>query len=193
MMKKWLSAAVCSMMFAVPASYVMAQTHPAGSKADYDTAVKHADDNYKAAKVKCDGMSGNAKDVCKAEAKRDHNVAKADAEARRDGTEKAHAKAMKTKADGDYDVAKEMCDDKSGNDKDVCKKDAKTAHEKALGEAKVDKAAATGTRTDVAEARRDARKDTADAAYKADKERCDAMTGDSKDKCVADVKAKYAR
>ena len=99
--------------------------------------------------------------------------------------------AAQVKADRDYDVAKEMCDDKKGNDKDVCKKEAKAAHEQALGAAKVDKAAATGTRTDVAEARADARKDTHDAAYKADKEKCDAMTGDAKDKCQADVKAKY--
>ncbi|MCY1216714.1 hypothetical protein D9M72_285980 [compost metagenome] len=86
-----------------------------------------------------------------------------------------------------------MCDDKKGNDKDVCKKDAKAAHEKALMAAKVDKAAATGSRADVAEARADAKKDATDAAYKADKERCDAMSGESKDKCQADVKAKYSK
>ncbi len=75
MMKKWLSAAVCSMMFAAPAGFALAQTHT-GSKADYDAAVKQANDNYKAAIGKCDGMKGNAKDVCKAEAKRDRDVAK---------------------------------------------------------------------------------------------------------------------
>jgi len=139
MMKKWLTAAVCSMMIAAPAGFALAQTTAAGSKADYDAAVKQADADYKAATTKCDGMKANAKDVCKAEAKRDRDVAKAQAEARRDGTQKSMAKAEKTKADRDYDVAKEMCDDKKGNDKDVCKKDAKAAHEKALMAAKVDK------------------------------------------------------
>jgi hypothetical protein len=100
---------------------------------------------------------------------------------------------MKTKADRDYDVAKEMCDDKKGNDKDVCVKEAKATHERNLAPAKTEKAAATGTSTDVAEARADAKKDTVDAAYKADKEKCDAMSGDAKDKCQANVKAKYAK
>ncbi|MGO4812047.1 hypothetical protein AB4156_21040 [Cupriavidus sp. 2MCAB6] len=193
MMKKWLSAAVCSMMFAGPAAFTLAHAAPAGSKADYDAAVKTANANYKAARAQCDSLKDNAKDVCVKEAKRDEDVAKANAEAARDGTEKARAKADKVKADGDYSVAKEKCDDRKGNDKDVCVKEAKVAHEQALGVAKVEKAAATGTSTDVAEARADARKDTVEAAYKADKEKCDAMSGDAKDKCQANVKAKYAK
>ena len=115
------------------------------------------------------------------------------ADATRFGTDKARAKAEKVKADADYSVAKEKCEDVKGNDKAVCVKEAKVAHERALGSAKVEKAAATGTSTDVAEARADAKKDTVDAAYKADKQKCDALSGDAKDKCVADVKTKYAK
>ena len=151
MMKKWLSAAVCSMMFAGPAAFTLAHAAPAGSKADYDAAVKAASANYKAARAQCDSLKDNAKDVCVKEAKRDEDVAKANAEATRDGTAKARAKADKVKADADYSVAKEKCDDAKGNDKDVCVKEAKLAHERALGSAKVEKAAATGTSTDVAE------------------------------------------
>ncbi|WP_420993992.1 hypothetical protein ACKI2N_001340 [Cupriavidus sp. 30B13] len=192
MMKKWLIAAACSMMVAAPAGYALAQGAP-GSRADYDAAVKTANANYKSARAQCDSLKDNAKDVCVKEAKRDQDVAKANAEATRDGTAKARAKAEKTKADSDYAVAKEKCDDRKGNDKDVCAKEAKAAHERALGAANVDKAAATGTSTDVAEARRDAKKDTLDASYKADKEKCDALSGDAKDKCQANVQTRYGK
>ncbi|MFJ1257984.1 hypothetical protein [Cupriavidus sp. CuC1] len=170
-----------SAKFAGRAAFTLAHAAPAGSKADYDAAVKTANTNYKAARAQCDSLKGNAKAVCVKEAKRDEEVAKANAE------------ADKVKADADYSVGKEKCEDLKGNDKDVCVKDAKAAHEQALGSAKVEKAAATGTSTDVAEARADARKDSLEAAYKAEKEKCDAMSGDAKDKCVANVKAKYAK
>ena len=75
-MKKWLSAAVCSMMFAGPAAFTLAHAAPAGSKADYDAAVKTASANYKAARAQCDSLKDNAKDVCVKEAKRDEDVAK---------------------------------------------------------------------------------------------------------------------
>jgi hypothetical protein len=133
MMTKWLFAALFGMMAVAPGGAVLALTAPAaGSKADYDATVKQADADYKAASAKCGGMKANAKDICKAEAKRDRDVAKANAEAMRDGTAQAQAKAHKVKADRDYDVAKEMCDDRKGNAKDVCVKEAKVAHEKAL-------------------------------------------------------------
>ncbi|MEK7696468.1 MAG: hypothetical protein AAB419_13800 [Pseudomonadota bacterium] len=192
MMSKWLSAVVCSMLVATPAGMALAQA-PAGSKADHEAAIKQADADYKAASARCDGMKDNAKDVCKLEAKRDRDVARADADARHEGTEKAHAKAMKTKADRDYDVAKEMCDDRKGNEKDVCVKDAKAAHERALGTAKIEKAAATGSPEEVAQARRAAQKDNLDAAYEARKERCDAMSGDARSQCQADVAAKFGK
>jgi len=130
-------------------------------------------------------MKGNAKDVCKAQAKGDKDVAEANAEANYKGTEKAWWKARKAKADADYSVAKEKCDDLKGNDKDICQKDAKAAHVKAVADAKV--------AHETSEAKSDAREDINDANYKAAKERCDGMTGAGKDKCVDEVKAKYGK
>ena len=140
----------------------LAKAASEGVKADYDAAVKQADAQYKMARKKSGDMKANAKDVCKAQAKRDRDVAKANAKATRAGTAKAQAKAHKVKTDRDYDVAKEMCGDRKGKDKDVCVKKVKVAHKKALSAVRVEKAAATGTRKDIAEASREAKKDALD-------------------------------
>src|SRR6476619_4666368 len=72
---------------------------------------------YKADKDQCKSMSGNAKDVCQAEAKGKEKVAKAELEANYKNTDKAHNDARVAQADANYDVAKEKCDDLKGNDK----------------------------------------------------------------------------
>jgi regulator of protease activity HflC (stomatin/prohibitin superfamily) len=75
-------------------------------------------------KAQCDTMSGNAKDVCKEEAKGKEKVAKAEADAAYKNTPKAREAARIAHADATYNVAKEKCDDLSGNQKDVCVKEA---------------------------------------------------------------------
>ncbi|MDF6465613.1 hypothetical protein NLO50_25025, partial [Escherichia coli] len=64
-------------------------------------------------------MKGNDRDVCRAQAKGDYNVAKANAKVERDGTEAARNRAAKEKAEADYDVAKTKCDAMKGNEKDT--------------------------------------------------------------------------
>ncbi len=146
---------------------------------------------YKAAKEACDRLSGNAEDVCEAQAKADQRIAIADLDAKNKGTAKARADARVVRAEAQYDVAKEKCDDLSGNAKDVCVKDAKAAEAKAKAEAKADRADAhepgrADTRADASAANRDAQ-------YRAAMARCDALTGDAKTSCVAEAKTKFAR
>ena len=74
-------------------------------------------DQYDMDKKTCDGMDGNAKDVCEAEAKAKRDFAEADRE------------AYEKKRDAQYDVAKARCDGMDGDAKDACMKDAKTQHE----------------------------------------------------------------
>ena len=102
-----------------------------------DRKVHNADEErieseYKAAKEKCDAMSGNQKDICIAEAKGKERVAKAENDAK---TAKDHAKAQarveRVKADADYDVAKQKCQENKGNEKDVCLKQAKADRDRA--------------------------------------------------------------
>ncbi len=122
-------------------------------------AIKNAESQYKMDKAACDGMSGNAKDVCVEEAKGKEKVAKAEADAAFQNTPKARENAREARADANYEVAKEKCDDLAGNAKDVCVKEAKAAYVKAKADAKVDRVAAD-TRKDsadkTAEARREA-------------------------------------
>ena len=51
------------------------------SASEYGAAKDRAAADYKAAKAKCNGLSGNAKDVCVAESKAAEKKAKAEAEA----------------------------------------------------------------------------------------------------------------
>jgi len=183
-----------AMTLAVAAALGFAGSATAMTKAEMKTEKDRVETDYKTAKAKCDGLKGNAKDVCMAEAKGAHKVAKAELDARDKDTAKAREKVRVAKAEADYDVAKEKCDDMNGNNKDVCKKDAKAAFTAAKADAKVDKQV-TGARTDanekIAQVRQDANENKRDANYAAAKERCDSMNGDAKDRCVADAKARF--
>ena len=145
---------------------------------------------------RCSSLSGNAKDVCQAEAKGKEKVAKAQLEADYKNTDKARNEARVARADADYDVAKEKCDDLSGNQKDVCVKQAKAAHEKAKADAKVakvDQKTSANSAEKRADARKEAREDTRDAQYKVAVEKCDAMSGAAKDQCVKDAKMHFGK
>lgn len=95
----------------------MAQTM---SKNDYKTAMAGIAAEYKSDKTSCESLSGNANDVCMAEAKGKEKVAKADLNAHNKNTKQTRYEALVTKAEADYSVAKEECDDQAGNVKDVC-------------------------------------------------------------------------
>jgi hypothetical protein len=101
-----------------------------------DRKAKNAEEDrieaaYKADKAKCDGMNGNAKDVCEKEAKGKEKVAKAELDAKKNPSDRNTRKVQEAKAEAEYEVAKEKCDDLKGNDKDACQKDAKAQHERA--------------------------------------------------------------
>ena len=154
-----------------------------GNKTDYSAAKDRIAAEYKADKAACDSYSGNKKDICVEQAKGKENVAKAEAEYNYTGKPADSNKIAVAKADANYAVAKEMCDDKGANDKDVCRTEAKSAHTKALADAKADKK--------VGEARKDAAEDKRDADYKVAAEKCDALAGDAKASCISAAKAKF--
>ena len=166
------------------------------SKASYTQAVKDADAQYKIDKDACSSLSGNAKDICVAEAKGKDSVAKADAEAAYKHTPKARENARIAHAQANYNVAIEKCDDLAGNRKDVCVKEAKAELVKGKANAKVDRVAADTSHeaaTKQAEARKDANADKRDAEYKVAIEKCDALAGPAKDACVSNAKVQYGK
>lgn len=92
--------------------------------------------DYKSARAPCTLMSGNAKDICMAEAKGQQKVARAELEATYKPSAKKRYEVSIAKAEAAYDVAREKCDDQAGAAKDACIKDAKSAKAVAEAEAK---------------------------------------------------------
>ena len=166
------------------------------SKDGYAMAKTNADAQYKIEKDACSTLSGNAKDICMAEAKGKDTVAKADAEAAYQNTAKHRESARVAHAQANYDVAIEKCDDLAGNTKDVCVKEAKAGLVKGKADAKVDRVAAD-TRQDAAvkqtDARKEANADKNDADYKVAIEKCDALAGAAKDSCVSTAKVQFGK
>ncbi len=166
------------------------------SKDAYDMAVKNAETQNKIDKDACAPRSGNAKDICLAEANGKEKVAKAEAEAAYKNTPKEREDARIARAEATFNVAKERCDDLAGNSKDVCVKEADAAMVKAKADAKVERVAAD-TRQDAATKQADARKEAAtvkrDADYKVAIEKCDALAGSNKDACVSTAKVQYGK
>ena len=155
------------------------------SKTDYDAARAQADSAYKLEADGCKSMTGNAKDICKLQAKGKMNVAKAEAEYAHSGKPADMQKLGKAKAEAAYGVERERCDDMKGTEKDVCVKAAKATRTKAVADLDMKK--------DVASARTDASDTKRDADYKVAAEKCDAMSGDPKTACMNAAKAKFGK
>jgi hypothetical protein len=169
---------------------------PPMSKDSYTLANESAEGQYMVDKGACSPLSGNAKDICAAQAKGKYNVAKAEAEAARDNTPKARENARIAHAQANYDVAIEKCDDLAGNRKDVCVKEAKAELVKAKAHANVDRVV-TDTQKDAAtkqaDARKEANEDKRDAEYKVAIAKCDALEGPAKSACVSSAKVQYGK
>ncbi len=166
------------------------------SKDNYAMANKNADAQYRIDKEACASLSGNAKDICVAQAKGNDSVAKADAKAAYENTPKARESARIAHAQASYNVAIEKCDDLAGNRKDVCVKEAKAGLIKGKANAKVDRVAADTSQDAAAkqaEARKDANADKRDAEYKVAIEKCDALAGTTKDACVGNAKVQFGK
>jgi hypothetical protein len=121
---------------------------PAGDRS-MDRKVKNAEEEkieaeYKADKARCDGLKGNAHEVCEKEAKGKERIAKAELEAKKDPSERNQRKVKEARAEADYEVAKEKCDDMKGKEKSACEKEAKAMRDRAKADIKGDKSASRG-------------------------------------------------
>lgn len=177
------------------------------SKADYTAAKDKIATEYKSAKAGCDSLSGNAKDICSADAKGKDRVALAELETTYKPSAKNRYEARVAKAEADYAVASERCDDLAGNAKDVCMKEAKAAQTAALADAKAQMktsdASATANEKSAdahsdatkqsVDARKDAAADKRDAEFAVAKEKCDTYSGSAKDSCLNQAKARFGK
>ncbi len=153
------------------------------AQSDFTAAKSAIKADYKVDSTACASTKGNAKDICKEQAKSKEKIAIAELDFKRSGTDKDNSKVSLEKAHGAYAVAKEMCDDKSGDAKSLCKTEAKAVHTKAVAESKMVKK--------VGEAKADEKQDVNSANYKVATEKCDSLAGDAKTACVTSAKTKY--
>lgn len=153
------------------------------SRADY----KHHSDaiakTYDTDRKMCDAQSGNAKDVCIAEAKGKHDVAKAELGYQRSQSAGDRRKLAEARVEATYDVAKEKCDDFSGDTKDICMKEAKAAETRGKADIKAGK--------EIAEVRKNANEDKMKADRKAAEARCETLAGDAKSACIDQAKTRH--
>ena len=177
------------------------------SKQDYKMAGEKITADYKAAKIPCASLVGNAKDICMAEAKGTEKTAMAELDANYKPSAKAHRNARDAKADAVYAVAKLRCNEQTGNAKDVCVKEAKSAEAASKADSKLQqktydakadakkttKEAVTKANEKVNEARSEATTDKTDAKYKVAKEKCDALSGAAKDNCLTEAKTRFGK
>ena len=186
------------------ATSAMAQTM---SKEQYKSGKDSIAAEYKSVNAACGSLSGNAKDICKADASGKEKVALSMLDAENKPSSNATYKVRVVRADADFSVAKERCDDLAGNVKDVCLKEAKAAEVAAKADATAwlktatanEKAAATSAKANSkasetgADARKDAAADKRDADYAVAKERCDTFASDAKTNCLNEAKVRFGK
>ena len=166
------------------------------SKDGYATAKKDAETRFSSDREGCSSASGNARDICMAEAKGRERVAIAEANAAYENTPKSREALGVAHAQAVYAIAIERCDDFAGNRKDVCVKEAKSGLVKGKADAKVNRVAAVTHQEGAAkraEARDEANADKDDARFKVAAEKCEALAGPSKEACQASAKAKFGK
>ncbi|WP_229445413.1 hypothetical protein [Massilia sp. Leaf139] len=164
---------------------VLQATTVPDAKTAYNTARDMAAANYKAARARCDTVTGNPREVCVAEAKAERVRVEEEAGAAYKNTLKAYTQARMRIADANYDRDKARCGAVTGNDRDVCIKQAKATLIAARADATADRK--------MIEARSNAREDKLTAEYRVALEKCDAFAGAAKDQCVDAAKTAYGK
>jgi hypothetical protein len=107
------------------------------SPSDYSVAKKAIESDVHGAMSKCRDQDGRSRDICKAEARADEMVRKADLEAKYRGTVAAAADARLARAKAQYEVARTRCADERSEDRLSCLRAARSDKAKALEAAKL--------------------------------------------------------
>jgi hypothetical protein len=106
------------------------------SRTDTRDAQQRINQEHRAAMDRCKGMSGNAEDVCKAEADGKKKVAEAELKLQRDNTAENRRNVAETKAKAQYEVEKQRCDDLKGDAKNACQNQAQANRDRAMASAR---------------------------------------------------------
>lgn len=132
-MKTFTTRTVTACALLTLSTGVMAQDM---SKADYKAAKEKIIFEYETSQSACNSMSGNAKDICRAESKGKKQISAAELEAAYEPSPKHRQAIGIARAKAVYEVSTEKCDDLAGKAKNLCNEDAKAAKASALSETK---------------------------------------------------------
>lgn len=106
------------------------------SRADAKAAEDRIESQARADKKACDAMTGNAEDVCEAEAKAKEKVAKAELKHQQTNNPRDRVRLEEIRAEAAYEVAKEKCEDMPAANQAQCKREAKDVERAARAEAR---------------------------------------------------------
>jgi hypothetical protein len=106
------------------------------ARSDYDSAKAAIENDARQAYGKCREAGDDAREVCRAEARADERIRKADLEARYRGTVGAAAEAKASRAKAEFDVARARCASRHGSERLACMRAAREEKAKALTVAK---------------------------------------------------------
>ena len=177
------------------------------SKAEYKLAKDAISATYKSVVGACVSLSGNSKDICRADASGRESVAIAELKEKQNPSVKTTYKVKVAQANATYSVARQKCDDMTGNAKDVCVKEAKAASISAKADAKAEMKAASANSnaaqssanaynkatTQATEARKDAAVDKRAADYAVAREKCDVFAAEAKETCLKEAKTRFGQ
>jgi hypothetical protein len=105
------------------------------SRGDYRDARKVIDLGSRKALARCRDLDGTAKEVCRAEARADEKIRKADLDARYYGTVAAAEDANRARAGARLELARVRCEVSPAIDRDQCLRDARD--DKSMGAARL--------------------------------------------------------
>lgn len=103
---------------------------------DYNVAKSAIESDVRGAMSRCRDGDGQAREICKAEARADERVRKADLEARYRGTVGAQAEAKIARVKARYEVAKTRCSAEHGEGKLACIRSARSEKAREIAAAK---------------------------------------------------------
>jgi hypothetical protein len=107
------------------------------SRGDYGVAKQAIESETRVALSACRSVEGVARDICKAEARAEERVKKADLDARYHGTVSAAADAKLARAKAHYDVAKAKCGTQPNDQRVGCLQQARADKSRELSDAKL--------------------------------------------------------
>jgi hypothetical protein len=150
---------------------------------------------YDAAQARCKPLEGNARDVCKEQARGARDIQQAELALQFKPTADNDEKVRLAKADAVYAVSLQRCRSYDGNAREVCRKDAKAVYAGAKTEARLQKdVVAQQLRSDgIVRERTEREEKVAEAQFNAARERCEALPGDGRDACLLDVRRRFGK